>query len=120
MIFLLLSAAGGCSTFRALFSTEPVREKRTGQERKSRNKRYSDSGLESRRYNRDPLDALVFRDRKKTPRWAEESLSESEKQALRNSLDPDSRKEIDRIYLENERSRKKRSEWVFGPNPFRK
>lgn len=120
VVLLLLFAVSGCSTFRALFSTEPVRGK-AQKEVKARKKTQTDNGLQSRRYNRDPLDALVFRDRKKTNSWAESDLSDSEKAALRYSMDPEepSRKEIDRIYLKNERNRKKRSEWVFGPNPFK-
>lgn len=122
LFFLLLFSAGGCSTFRALFSTEPVGSRSRDGERRKGKKRQNNSGLESRRYNRDPLDALVFRDRRKNHSWAESDLTSAEKDALRYSMEPEnsSRREIDRIYLENERSRKKRSEWVFGPNPFRK
>ena len=117
----VLFAAGGCSAFRSIFS-DPGAEKRRTENRRSRQSGDED-GLKSSRYQRDPLDALIFNDRSKPPSWAAESeLSPGERAALRNDLTPDDRsakKAIDQVYLENERSRKKRADWVFGPNPFR-
>ena len=119
---LVLAAGSGCSSLRSLFS-DPGAEKRRAGTRRSRQRGDDDDDLKSRRYQRDPLDALIFNDRSKPPSWtAESELSDSERAALRNDLDPDdrsSKKAIDQIYLRNERSRKKRADWVFGPNPFR-
>lgn len=122
LLAVLVSAGGsGCSAFRSLFS-DPGAEKRRAEKKRPR-KDGDDEELKSRRYQRDPLDALIFNDRSKPPKWAAESeLSPGERAALRNDLNPDDRsakKAIDQIYLENERSRKKRADWVFGPNPFR-
>ena len=122
MLAVLVSAGGsGCSSFRDLFS-DPGAEKRRAEKKRPR-KESDDDELKSRRYQRDPLDALIFNDRSKPPKWAAESeLSPGERAALRNDLNPDdraSKKAIDQVYLENERSRKKRADWVFGPNPFR-
>ena len=118
---LVLAAGSGCSSFRSLFS-DPGAEKRRAEKKRPR-KESDDDELKSRRYQRDPLDALIFNDRSKPPSWtAESELSDSERAALRNDLDPDdrsSKKAIDQVYLKNERSRKKRADWVFGPNPFR-
>ena len=102
--------------------SDPGAEKRRAEKKRSRQSG-DDDELQSRRYRRDPLDSLVFNDRNKTPSWAERDLSDGERSALRNALDPNERssqKAIDQVYLENERSRKKRTDWVFGPNPFRK
>jgi len=122
MLAVLVSAGGGgCSSFRDLFS-DPGAEKRRAEKKRPR-KESDDDELKSRRYQRDPLDALIFNDRSKPPSWtAESELSPGERAALRNDLDPEdrsSKKAIDQIYLKNERSRKKRADWVFGPNPFR-
>ena len=124
LLFLAASTAlagSGCSGFRSLFS-DPGAEKRRAEKKRSR-AGGDDDELQSRRYRRDPLDSLVFNDRNKTPGWAERDLSDGERSALRNALDPNERssqKAIDQVYLENERSRRKRTDWVFGPNPFRK
>ena len=123
MLAVLVSVGGsGCTAFRNLFS-DPGAEKRRTEKKRSRAGR-GDDELQSRRYQRDPLDSLIFNDRSKPPSWAAESeLSPGERAALRNDLDPDgrsSKRAIDQVYLENERSRKKRADWVFGPNPFRK
>ena len=127
LLLLLLTvsvavAGSGCSAFRSLFS-DPGAEKRRAGTRRSRQSGDDDDELQSRRYRRDPLDSLVFNDRSKPPGWtAESELSPAERAALRNDLDPDdrsSKKAIDQVYLKNERSRKKRADWVFGPNPFR-
>ena len=125
LLFLAASialAGSGCSGFRSLFS-DPGAEKRRAEKKRSR-AGGDDDELQSRRYRRDPLDSLVFNDRSKPPSWtAESELSPAERAALRNALDPNERssqKAIDQVYLENERSREKRTDWVFGPNPFRK
>ena len=121
MLAVSLAAGSGCSTFRDLFS-DPGAEKRRTEKRRARQSA-DDDELRSRRYRRDPLDSLIFNDRSKPPDWAAESeLSPGERAALRNDLDPDdrsSKKAIDQVYLKNERNRKKRADWVFGPNPFR-
>ena len=118
----IASGGSGCSAFRSLFS-DPGAEKRRAEKKRSR-AGGDDDELQSSRYRRDPLDSLIFNDRSKPPSWtAESELSPAERAALRNALDPDdrsSKRAIDRVYLENERSRKKRADWVFGPNPFRK
>ena len=109
----------GCAGFRELFSTPPA-GKSSG---KKTAKKKKQSEYQSRRYNRDPLDSLIFRDRTKSEDWQNNSsLSEAEKSALKSSFYSDgaaTRKEIDRIYYENEQKRKKRQENVFGPSPFR-
>ena len=124
LLFLAVSlaAGGGCSTFREYFSSDPGAEKsRSERKRKAARRDAEDDGeLKSRRYKRDPLDSLVFNDRNRSPHWAENNLNDDERAALRRSMDPDSSRVIDRVYLDNERQRKKRAEWVFGPNPFRK
>ena len=90
---------------------------------RKRQKKKKQSEYQSRRYNRDPLDSLIFRDRTKSEDWQNNSnLTEAEKRAFKNSLSPDeaaTRREIDRIYYENEQKRKKRQDNVFGPSPFR-
>ena len=125
IIFFALFAAvvflgAGCSGFRELFSTPPGGK---SSEKKTPKKKKQQSEYQSRRYNRDPLDALIFRDRTKGEDWQNNSnLSEAEKSALKSSFYSDgaaTRKEIDRIYYENEQKRKKRQENVFGPSPFR-
>ena len=124
LLFLAVTVAvagSGCSAFRSLFS-DPGAEKRRTEKKRSRQSG-DDDELQSRRYRRDPLDSLFFNDRNKTPSWAGSDLSDAERAALGNALDPDersSKKAIDQVYLENERSRRKRTEWVFGPNPFRR
>ena len=109
----------GCAGFRELFSTPPA----GSSSGKKTAKKKPRSEYQSRRYNRDPLDSLIFRDRTKGEDWQNNSnLSEAEKRAFKNSLSPDeaaTRREIDRIYYENEQKRKKRQDSVFGPSPFR-
>ncbi len=106
---------GGCAEFRELFSTPPSGK---SSQKKSAKKKKKTSEYQSRRYNRDPLDALIFRDRAQGEDWSKNSnLSDAEKRALKNSLDPDdisTRREIDRIYYENEKKRQKRKESVWG------
>ena len=113
----------GCAGFRELFSDPGVEKKRV-EKRKAAQKKKSSSEYKSRRYNRDPLDDLLFTDRKKSEKWSENSnLTDAEKAAVRNSLDPENdvtRREIDRIYYESEQKRKKRQDSVFGTSPFRK
>ena len=86
-------------------------------------KKQNKSGYQSRRYSRDPLDSLFLSDPQKKENWSKNSnLTDEEKAALRNSLDPESsstRQVIDQIYRDNERKRKKRQDEVFGPSPFR-
>lgn len=110
----MLFFGNGCAQFRELFS-DPGSQKRAAERKKAQKKK---SGYQSRRYNRDPLDDLLFTDRRKKEDWSKNpNLSEAEKRALRNSLDPEDdavRKEIDRIYLENERRRVRRQNDIFG------
>lgn len=124
IIFFAVLAAivflgNGCAGFRELFSTPPAGK---SSEKKAA-KRKKQSEYQSGRYSRDPLDALIFRDRTKGEDWQNNSnLTDAEKRALKNSLSPEddaTRKEVDRIYYENEKKRKKRQEDVFGPSPFR-
>ena len=113
----------GCAGFRELFSDPGVEKKRT-EKRKAAQKKKASSDYKSSRYNRDPLDDLLFTDRKKSEKWSENSnLTDAEKAAVRNALDPENdvtRREIDRIYYESEQKRKKRQDSVFGKSPFRK
>jgi hypothetical protein len=111
----------GCAGFRELFS-DPGTEKKRAVRKAAKEKRKK-SELRSRRYSRDPLDSLFFTDRQKRENWSKNSnLTDAEKAALRYTFDPDdttTRQEIDRIYRESEKKRKKRQDEVFGPNPFR-
>lgn len=118
---LLLFLGNGCAGFRELFS-DPGAEKRRAEKRQQR-KSDAKKSLQSSRYNRDPLDDIFMRDPKQRENWSKNSnLTDEEKAALRNSLDPESsstRQVIDQIYRDNERKRKKRQDEVFGPSPFR-
>ena len=113
---LLLFLGNGCAGFRELFS-DPGAEKRRAEKRQQR-KSDTKKSLQSSRYNRDPLDDIFMRDPKQREDWSKNSnLTEAEKRALRNAMDPDddfTRKQIDKIYLENERQRTKRQNDVFG------
>ena len=113
---LLLFLGNGCAGFRELFS-DPGAEKRRSEKRQQTRKE-SKKSLQSSRYNRDPLDDIFMRDPKRREDWSKNSnLTEAEKRAVRNAMDPDddfTRKQIDKIYLENERKRTKRQNDVFG------
>ena len=121
LLTALVFLGNGCAAFREFFSTPGLENQ--SQQKKEQKKRKQKSGYESRRYNRDPLDALFLTDRQKSEDWSKNSnLNDAEKAALRNALDPEddaTRHAIDQIYRENEKRRKKRQDDIFGPNPFR-
>ena len=122
VLFAVLFLAGsGCAQFRELFSDSGAEVSRA--ERKRLRKKKSESEYKSRRYNRDPLDALLFTDRKKSENWQKNSnLTEAEQRAAGYALTPEddvTRREIDRVYYESEKKRRKRQDEVFGPSPFR-
>ena len=118
---MLFLAGSGCAQFRELFSDSGAEVGRA--ERKRLRKKKSESEYKSRRYNRDPLDALLFTDRKKSENWQKNSnLTEAEQRAAGYALTPEddvTRREIDRVYYESEKKRRKRQDEVFGPSPFR-
>ena len=121
LLSAVLFLGNGCAAFRELFSTPSPSASRTEKVKSSKSKKSGE--FQSRRYSRDPLDSLFFTDRRKREEWSKNSnLTDNEKAALRHTLDPDddtTRREIDRIYRDNERKRKKRQDDIFGPNPFR-
>lgn len=122
VLFAVLFLGGsGCAQFRELFSDPGAEVRRS--EKKQLRKKKSESEYKSRRYNRDPLDALLFTDRKKSENWQKNSnLTEAERQAAGYALSPEddvTRREIDRVYYESEKKRRKRQDEVFGPSPFR-
>ena len=122
VLVLLLLQCSGCASFRKFFSDESLGGRSSAQS--SRKKTQKNSEFKSRRYSRDPLDALLFSDPRKSEDWSKNSnLSDAEKAALQNALSPENdvtRLEIDRVYREGELKRKKRQDDIFGPNPFRK
>ena len=113
---LLLFLGNGCAGFRELFS-DPGAEKRRS-EKRQQTRKGSKKSLQSSRYNRNPLDDIFMQDPKRREDWSKNSnLTEAEKRAVRNAMDPDddfTRKQIDKIYLENEKKRTKRQNDVFG------
>ena len=121
LLAVVMFLGNGCAAFRELFS-DPGAEKRRAT-RKAAVKKQNKSGYQSRRYSRDPLDSLFRTAPDKREDWSKNSnLTDAEKAALRNSLDPEedaTRQVIDQVYRENERKRKKRQDEVFGPSPFR-
>ena len=118
LLAIMVFLGTGCAGYRELFSTPPSGK---SAQKKSAKKKKKTSEYQSRRYNRDPLDALIFRDRAAGEDWSKNSnLSEAEKQALKNSLSPEdsaTRREIDRIYYDNEKKRKQRKNSVWGISP---
>ena len=116
LLAVVMFLGNGCAAFRELFSDPGAEKRRTT--RKAAVKKQNKSGYQSRRYSRDPLDSLFLSDPQKKENWSKNSnLTEAEKRALRNAMDPDddfTRKQIDKIYLENERKRTKRQNDVFG------
>ena len=121
LLAVVMFLGNGCAAFRELFSDPGAEKRRTT--RKAAVKKQNKSGYQSRRYSREPLDSLFLSDPQKKENWSKNSnLTDEEKAALRNSLDPESsstRQVIDQIYRDNERKRKKRQDEVFGPSPFR-
>ena len=121
LLAVVMFLGNGCAAFRELFSDPGAEKRRTT--RKAAVKKQNKSGYQSRRYSRDPLDSLFRTAPDKREDWSKNSnLTDAEKAALRNSLDPEedaTRQVIDQVYRDNERKRKKRQDDVFGPSPFR-